>query len=213
MLCLAYSLRFAYLADMHTRPQPQCQIPGCHKTRMHRRTIRPYCEMHKARFRRHGHFGLRDKSFHGLEKLPHTVDAFIQQHAKGMLDRDIVEHLRKQGFSGAELWTVRYRRRRLNIRKYASGEEKKHKAWVRQQALKKYGHRCELCGYHLLVETHHIVPKYQGGLHEVENLMIVCSNCHTLLTRKSVTLRRRSEIPRLRRRIRQLLRSVYPYLG
>ena len=193
---------------------PTCQVAGCRKPRTYHHTTHPYCEMHKARFRRHGHFGLRDKSFHKLEKLPHEgVDQFIRGNTHQMLDRQIAEHLRSQGVGGATVWTVKYRRRRLGIRKYASGDLRKHKAWVRRQALRKYGKRCELCDYRLFVETHHIVPKHRGGLHEVENLMVVCSNCHTLFTRGYLRLGVRSGIPRLRKRIQRLLRSVYPYLG
>lgn len=169
--------------------------------------------MHKARFRRHGHFGQRDKSFHKLEKLPHVVDPFIREHAHKMLDQQIAEQLRQQGFEGATVWTVKYRRRKLGIRKYEPGEQKKHKAWIRRQALREYGKRCELCGYHLFVETHHITPKHQGGAHEVDNLMVVCSNCHVLLTRGYVKLFGRSGVPRLREHIRHILRSAYPYLG
>ena len=169
--------------------------------------------MHKARFKRHGHFGLRDKSFHKLEKLPHAVDSFIREQAGQMMDKQIAEQLHHNGFQGATIWTVKYRRRRLGIRKYASGEEKKHKAWIRRQALRRYGHRCELCAYHLFVETHHILPKHKGGLHEVENLMIVCSNCHTLFTRGYLKLNNRSGISRLRHQVKRMLRMAYPNFG
>lgn len=198
---------------MPTLEQPTCTVPSCQKPRTYYNTTHPYCEMHKARFRRRGHFGLRDKSFHKLERLPHAVDPFIREHAPKMLDRQLAERLHEQGFAGATVWTVKYRRRKLGIRKYESGEKRKHKAWIRRQALRKYGKHCELCGYHLCVETHHIVPKYRGGPHEVDNLMIVCSNCHTLLTRGYVKLSRRSGIPRVRHRIQRILRSAYPYLG
>src|SRR3989338_3570125 len=200
------------MCAMTTSEKPSCEAPDCRKHRTYRNTAQPYCEMHKARFRRHGHFGLRDKSFHKLEKLPHTVDAFIQQHAHQMIDEQIAQELRKQGFANVTAWNVKYRRRKLRIRKYASGEEKKHKAWIRRQALRKHGKRCELCGYHLFIETHHIVRKHQGGPNEVDNLMVVCSNCHILLTRGYVKLFSRAGISRLREHLRPLLRSPYPYL-
>lgn len=198
---------------MATTRERKCKASGCHKPRIYHKTTHPYCEMHKARWRRHGHFGLRDKSFHKLEKLPHTADAFIREHAHEMLDHQIVEQLRGLGFAGATDWTVKYRRRKLGIRKYASGELKKHKAWIRRQALRKHGTRCELCGYNLFVETHHILPKHQGGPHEVDNLMVVCSNCHTLLTRGYVKLFNRTGIARLRQHLQPLLRSAYPNFG
>lgn len=166
------------LGAMRSPRRPTCEVPDCRKYRVYRNTISPYCEMHKARVRRNGTFGLRDKSSHGLEKLPHSVDAFIHEHANEMFDRMIAGHLRNQGFAGATVWTVKYRRRKLGIQKYGLGGKRQYKQWIRQQALKKYGHRCELCGYHLLVETHHILPKHRGGLHDVDNLMVACSKVH-----------------------------------
>lgn len=190
-----------------------CTIEGCRKKRPYSKTLNPYCAMHLARFRRRGHFGLRDKSSHKLEKLPHTVDLFIQEQASQMQDKDIARALQDQGYAGATIWTVKYRRRKLGIRKYTPWGEKIHKAWIRQQALKRHGKQCELCGYRLFIETHHIVPKYQGGPDEVDNLMIVCSNCHILLTRNYVKLASRNGIPRLRELLYHILRTAYPYLG
>ena len=193
--------------------RPLCEVDGCRKPRTYLKTTHPHCEMHKARFRRNGRFGLQDRSSHKLEKLPHAVDPFIREQFSRMIDMQIAEELRREGFLGATKWTVGYRRRKLGIRKYGRGDKRKHKAWIRQQAIRRYGSRCELCGYHLFVETHHIVPKHMGGPHEVDNLMVVCSNRHILLTRRYVKLSRRLEIPRTRLRIKQILHSVYPYLG
>ncbi|MBI3324488.1 MAG: HNH endonuclease [Candidatus Omnitrophica bacterium] len=59
----------------------------------------------------------------------------------------------------------------------------------------------------------HIVPKHRGGRHEIDNLMVVCSNCHVLFTYGRIQLSSRAGIPRLRQRIQLMIRSAYPYLG
>lgn len=54
-----------------------------------------------------------------------------------------------------------------------------HKA-LRIRVIKKYGNSCVRCGYpktHLLV-THHIIEKAKGGSDDLDNLELLCSNCH-----------------------------------
>jgi predicted restriction endonuclease len=163
--------------------------------------------MHLARIKRHGHPGLQE-GFHKLEKLPHPiVDDFIRENCKRLIDDDIVQELKKKGFKGVTQWTVKYRRRKLGIKKYLYGEIKKHKAWIRMQAIKRYGNKCELCGYRLTVDTHHILPKNKGGLHEIDNLIVLCPNCHALITRGYLSLKDRNEIPVLRRKLSGAARS------
>jgi predicted restriction endonuclease len=81
------------------------------------------------------------------------------------------------------------------------------------QAIKRYGNRCELCGYGLVVETHHILPRKKGGLHVTDNLTVLCPNCHALFTRKYLSLKSRGDIPALRIKLRKLQESPYPYFG
>jgi len=162
--------------------------------------------MHRARIKRHGHPGLKTES-HALEKLPHpVVDDIIHKNWEKMEDKDIAKELRKMGFKGANQWTVRYRRRKLGIKKYLYGETKKHKAWVRAQAIKTYGKKCDLCGYKLAIDTHHLTPKKKGGKHEINNLIVLCPNCHALITRKRIALKNRKNIPEARKKIKELLK-------
>jgi len=192
---------------------PKCKIRDCKKFTRYKNTKAIYCTMHLARIKRHGHPGLQT-GFHKLEKLPHLiVDDFILKNCKRMLDKEIVKELKNKGFKGANQWLVRYRRRKLGIKKYLYGEIKKYKAWIRIQAIKRYGNKCELCGYKLVVETHHILPKNKGGLHEINNLMVLCPNCHAVITRKYFSLKNRKDIPDLRRKLITLQKSSYPYFG
>lgn len=191
----------------------KCAIKGCNKFTRYRNSKTICCPMHQARIRRHGHPGLKTGS-HGLEKLPHhIVDDFITKNWQNMEDRDIVRKLKRMGFRGATWWTIRYRRRKLGLRKYLSGEIKKHKAWIRAQAIKMHGTKCELCTYQLVIDTHHLAPKKKGGKHSVDNLIVLCPNCHALITRNLVTLNSREEIPKLREKVRNLLNNSQPYFG
>jgi 5-methylcytosine-specific restriction endonuclease McrA len=54
-----------------------------------------------------------------------------------------------------------------------------HKA-LRIRVIEKYGNSCVRCSYpktHLLV-THHIIEKAKGGSDDLDNLELLCSNCH-----------------------------------
>jgi len=169
--------------------------------------------MHLARIKRHGHPGLQE-GFHKLEKLPHPViDDFIRENCKRLIDKEIVKELKKKGFKEANNWTVRYRRRRLGIKKYLYGEIKKHRAWIRMQAIRKYGSKCELCGYTLTIDSHHIRPRKEGGPHEVNNLIVLCPNCHALITRKYISFKSRKDISGVRRKLIKLFSSRYPKFG
>ncbi|MBU4251636.1 MAG: HNH endonuclease [Candidatus Omnitrophica bacterium] len=75
------------------------------------------------------------------------------------------------------------------------------------QAIKKYGNKCELCGYRLVVESHHILPRKEGGLHEINNLMVLCPNCHTLITKRYLNLNERKDIPDLQKKLIELQKS------
>jgi predicted restriction endonuclease len=183
---------------------PKCKIRGCKKFTQYKNTNKIYCLMHLARIKRHGHPGLQT-DFHKSERLPHpVVDEFISKNCKKLLDKEIAKALRKREFKGANQWTVRYRRRKLGIKKYLYGDIKKHRAWIRIQAIKKYGTKCELCGYRLVVESHHILSRKRGGLHEINNLMVLCPNCHALITRGYLNLKSRKDIPLLQRKLSKL---------
>lgn len=166
--------------------------------------------MHRARIQRYGYPELKRDAYCSLEKLPHpVVDDFIRKNCQRMIDKEIAKELRKIGFKEANQSTVRYRRRKLGIKKYLYGEIKKHKAWIRAQAIKQHGNKCELCRYNLTIDTHHIIPKKRGGLHEVNNLIVLCPNCHALITRKFFILKSRKDIPATRKKVRKLLKFTY----
>lgn len=188
----------------------KCEIKDCLKPTLYANTIQKYCPMHLARIRRHGYPELKkERGEHNLEKLPHEIDDYIIKNCKDKLDKEIAKELLIRGYTGASAWNVRYRRRRLGIKKYLHGEILKHKAWVRTQAIRTHGNKCELCFYNVAIDTHHIIPKYLGGPHEIENLMVICPNCHALVTRKIIIISSRKDITKVGRKIRKLIRPFY----
>ena len=188
----------------------KCKVKGCKNFTQYKNTKQIYCVMHLARVRRHGYPELKKDAYQSLEKLPHVmVDDFIIKNCKEMEDAEIAEKLRKKGYKNSTVWTVGYRRRKLGGRKYLRGEVKKHKAWIRAQAIKRYGNKCEFCGYNMTIDTHHIIPRYQGGPHEIENLIVACPNCHSLITRGYIKLNSRNDISNIRREIIKSIKSFH----
>lgn len=189
---------------------PKCKVKKCTNKTIYKQTTRPYCTKHLGRIRRYGHTGVNLNAWRCVEKLPHDiVNDFIIQNHKTMIDKKIAKALTEKGIKEASVWNIKYRRRKLGIKKYLYGDIKKHKAWVRLQAIKKYGTACELCGYKLSIDTHHIIPKHKGGLHTIENLMVICPNCHALITRKLIELKDRLDIKKVSNKIKILLRQTY----
>jgi hypothetical protein len=185
---------------------PVCKELNCIKLTRNEKTTVGYCTMHLARLRRNGHLGLKENPWSSLEKLPHAiVDDFIKKNWEIMKDDELVKELREMGVGTANNWTVKYRRIHLGLKKYLHGDILKHKAWVRLQAIKRYGDSCELCDYSLTVDTHHIIPRYRGGPHEIENLMVLCPNCHALITRKKILIDKRSEIAKTKEVIKKMI--------
>lgn len=53
-------------------------------------------------------------------------------------------------------------------------------AWAKA-AIKRYGNRCEKCGWkEARCDVHHREPKARGGLHTIANAIVLCPNCHRI---------------------------------
>ena len=50
----------------------------------------------------------------------------------------------------------------------------------RREVYRRDGWRCALCDSTQYIQIHHCVPRGQGGTDEVENLITLCADCHTL---------------------------------
>jgi len=190
---------------------PRCIFNGCHRSTRNKVTKELYCTTHLRRIDRNGYPELKHDAWQSKEKLPHEfVDDFILKNWKKMIDEELVVALLTQGIKEVNVHRVKYRRRKLGIRKYLYGEIKKHRVWIRTQAIKRYGTKCELCGYGATIDTHHILPRHRGGPHEIENLMVICPNCHALITRRKIILEKRTDIPFVSKQIMKLLKKFYP---
>lgn len=63
------------------------------------------------------------------------------------------------------------------------GREKATGRHYRSPALRakeRDGAACRLCGFSLVVQVHHIVPKARGGGHGLGNLVTLCPNHHAM---------------------------------
>lgn len=189
----------------------KCKVRGCQKITQYKNTKNYYCMMHLARIRRHGYIELKkERGEHATQKLPHKiVNKLILSLSEKMNDEGIAALLREKGYGDITRYNVGYRRRKLGKRKYLLGEIKKHKAWVRDQAIKFYGERCELCGFGMVVDIHHIIPKYMGGEHSIDNLIVICPNCHALITRRVMILKSRKDIPVISSEMIKVVKSYY----
>ena len=53
-------------------------------------------------------------------------------------------------------------------------------SWAKA-AIRHYGNKCERCGWDkALCDVHHRIPKAKGGLHTIENAVVLCPNCHRI---------------------------------
>ena len=48
---------------------------------------------------------------------------------------------------------------------------------------------CEYCNKQEAVDVHHIQPRGAGGKNNIENLIALCRDCHTLAHREKITKR------------------------
>ena len=63
-------------------------------------------------------------------------------------------------------------------RKIASNYIKRR--WFRKKILKKFNHKCKMCGDTENLQIDHIKPVWLGGTNTVENLQVLCKHCHII---------------------------------
>jgi len=49
---------------------------------------------------------------------------------------------------------------------------------LKENAFSAYGEKCQVCGYTLSVDVHHLVPRSQNGTDKLENIAVLCPNHH-----------------------------------
>lgn len=86
-----------------------------------------------------------------------------------------------------------------------------------ERALLKAINACELCGNTRNLEVHHIIPLCTSvpsiDLENKDNLIVICGNCHTRLTNKSMLtkygLAKKRKIYHLQNKINEYRRKYY----
>jgi DNA-binding XRE family transcriptional regulator len=70
------------------------------------------------------------------------------------------------------------------LQKYLNGETKSFElereipVFIKNEVRKKYKNKCGKCGKNKGLHFHHIQYFSEGGLHVVDNLLLLCSSCH-----------------------------------
>lgn len=178
-----------------------CIVVGCDN--LIKNNLSGFCAMHETRVRRNGYISLKKEVdiSHGLEILPHDIVDDIIRDNMDKKDKEIVNILIEEGFKEASLRNVKYRRKRLGLKKYKF--DGKH--YSIKLAKEKYGQSCELCSYSLTIDVHHILEKKKGGTDEIENLCVLCPNCHSLIHRNILSpMKSRDDISQLILELKEL---------
>lgn len=89
---------------------------------------------------------------------------------------------------------------------------------VRKQAIEFYGNTCNHCGKKDLtgndLTVDHIIPLFSGGKSEMNNLQILCADCHKIKgkknqeSKKALKKYREEELPRVLEEIRDYSKSL-----
>ena len=56
-------------------------------------------------------------------------------------------------------------------------------SWMKDEVLKKQNYHCKYCEQKYPLQFHHIQPVAKGGLTNIENLEVLCTNHHDSITR------------------------------
>lgn len=60
-----------------------------------------------------------------------------------------------------------------------------------------YGHKCLICGFDIVVNSHHIIPRKEGGKNIPSNLIILCPNHHAMADKGILTREELQNITRV----------------
>ncbi len=75
------------------------------------------------------------------------------------------------------------------------GEPARHFKWIARAAKAVYGAACLNCGWDKdVTDVHHITPRSEGGTDAIENLVVLCPNCHRRADKGALTRERLREL-------------------
>jgi hypothetical protein len=186
----------------------KCQASGCDKYSRYKtsKSDKTYCPMHLSRLKRNGHLGTQCKKDRSekYRVIPSEIlDKTITEHYKYMTDKEIASIL-QTGHNQVKTHHISYRRKQLGLYKHYP---KQGKGYMKKQARLEYGDDCELCGYNLTVDIHHILEVKNGGEDSLDNLCVICPCCHALIHRGIIELNSREEISNTKLNLKKLLKK------
>ena len=160
-----------------------CHLP-CYNNRHQHRTshVCPLCRVEikvaPSRFRNSRRvFCSRACANKGM-RAPIT-EAVMKLYREGKKIREIAVMLQRSESTVGGL----LHRRKLKMR-WGTGT---HPTSLRERFKKLLSDSCQLCGYARVVELAHIWPAAKGGRFELENLVVLCPNCHHLFDHQMLT--------------------------
>lgn len=132
------------------------------------------------------HFGTWTNALKKAKLRPHTNQlmrgdkTYIRRNWRSLTDKQIANKL------GISLEVIKYYRMNYNLWKNRKGTSKQK---YKKDGMLLYGNNCEIC--HIpLTELHHIKPKST----KPEDWSILCPTCHSVITRKLITVGSRNDL-------------------
>jgi len=155
------------------RKQFHCNVEGCEKP--HRRN--GYCANHSQQYKRNT-LGIYPHSklctVEGCFKKHYTKGKCLRHYSRihskqlRIINNAKVDNAFKEGADTTKL--------------YRSSDA------VKLAIKKAFGDRCMNCGWDKAgCDGHHIIPLKKGGLNTIENISVLCPNCHRLAHRNILT--------------------------
>lgn len=90
------------------------------------------------------------------------------------------------GYVTVNDWINKYK---IPTRKQADYLEKTTLGSISRELKKERNNTCELCGWNKAsCDVHHIKKQCDGGTHEKSNLIVLCPNCHRMVTEGKVKI-------------------------
>jgi len=65
-----------------------------------------------------------------------------------------------------------------NLPTYNIRYQKNEAELLREQVFRKYNHKCNECGSHNMLQIHHLLEVKYGGKDRIDNMILLCENCH-----------------------------------
>jgi hypothetical protein len=65
-----------------------------------------------------------------------------------------------------------------NLPPYNIRYQKNEAELLREHVFRKYNYKCNECGSHNMLQIHHLLEVQYGGKDRIDNMILLCENCH-----------------------------------